>query len=258
MSSGCSPVTRFAAAVRFLTRIPAGKRESGLPRGALVWFPVVGAGIGLLIAAVYALMLQGVPPLLAATVAVSVGVVITGALHEDGLADTLDAFGGSHDRQRTLEILTDPRIGVFGVMGVILSVLVRVTALAGLSRWEGVVALVAAHTVARGAAVLLLAVTPPARTTGLGAALRPSSSSGWVTYLLGVVIAGTLLLGWVLPVAAVGVAAVWGVRRWALGKIGGATGDVAGAVEQVVEILVLVGVAVIVFTVTDGAAWWMR
>lgn len=248
----------LAAAVRFLTRLPIRVSDGGLPGRALVWFPVVGAGVGLSIAGVYAVALEAASPLLAATVAVLAGVVITGALHEDGLADTLDAFGGSHDRQRTLEILSDSRIGVFGTIGLILSVVVRVGALTGLGGWEGVVALTAAHTLSRSAAVLLLAVTPPARTTGLGATLRPSVGSGWVVYMVGVVIAGALLLGWVLPAAVVGVAAVWGVRRWTVGKIGGATGDVAGTVEQFVEVLILVGVAMVVSTIAGGVVWWIQ
>ena len=247
----------LAAAVTFLTRIPLLVRgEWSLLARAVVWFPVIGAGIGLLVAAVYAVALEITPPLLAATLAVTVGIIVTGALHEDGLADTVDAFASSHTRERRLEILGDPRVGTFGSLALILSVMARITALAALDGWSAAAVLPAAHALARAAAVVLLTITPPARAEGMGAVARPSMRRGLATFTIGAAIAGLLLFAWAIPAALLAGLTIWAVRHWSLRKIGGSTGDVAGATEQLTEIVVLIAAAALVTSSEIDLTWW--
>src|SRR5438874_9132505 len=108
----------FLGAVSLLTRIPA--REEAPPERAVPWLPVVGALIGAACAAVYAMTRLALSPLAASTIAVTAGILLTGALHEDGLADVADAFGAGEGRERALEILKDPHHGTYGVLSLAL------------------------------------------------------------------------------------------------------------------------------------------
>ena len=136
------------------------------------WFPVVGALIGLLVGGVAAGLAEVVTPSVAAAVAIVVGMLVTGAFHEDGLADLADAVAGGATRERRLEILKDPRHGTYGVAALVGSVLVRWSALAALvavGPRPAIVGALAAHALARGIAVGVMGVQPAARTPGLGA-----------------------------------------------------------------------------------------
>src|SRR5205823_10740767 len=126
------------------------------------WFPVVGALLGLGAAGVYAGTRLVLPSLVAATLAVCVAVLLTGAFHEDGLADTADAIGGGWNREDALRILKDPTHGTYGVLAIALSVLLRVGAVAALDGWAALAVLPAAHALSRGAAVGLLGWARPA------------------------------------------------------------------------------------------------
>ena len=230
-------------AVSFLTRVPTGtgtRRPEELA-SFVPWFPAVGAGVGLAVAAIYAVAGQLLPPLPAASLAVVAGICLTGAFHEDGLGDTADAFVGGGDREDTLRILEDPRLGTFGVVAVAASLLLRVAAVAALAPASALAALPAAHALSRATAVGVMAAVPPAAETGLGAAY--ARALGGRQALLGVAagmaIAVALLGAWALPAAALaGVAALW-LGRLARRRIGGVSGDVLGAVQQSVEILTL-------------------
>lgn len=230
-------------AVTFLTRVPAGAEvhdDTRLTR-AVPWFAIVGAAVGALVAAVYAGLLFVLPPLLCAVVAVGLGVLVTGAFHEDGLADVADAFGGGSDREDRLRILKDPRLGTYGVLALVFSLLVRIVSVAVLSRPQALLAIPAAHALARAAAVGAMAVFPTAG-EGLGASYTRTLSrrSAGLGVLAGVAIAAALLLAAVVPAAAVGVVSIAIVGRMAIRKVGGITGDVLGAIEQVTEMGVLV------------------
>jgi adenosylcobinamide-GDP ribazoletransferase len=232
--------------VLFSTRIPlphATPVGGAEVAGASWTLPVIGALIGLLGASVYRLAFAlNLPPLIGAALAVIAALFVTGGLHEDGLADTLDGFGGGGDRERKLEIMRDSRIGTYGACGLALSLLLRVGALASLAGPGPVMlALIAAHAGARAMLPLFLALVPPARPDGLSAgAGRPPQASAMVAALLGFAIllfslgvarsAAALLL--LLVVLAV-------MRRLCLQQIGGQTGDVAGALEQISEIAIL-------------------
>src|SRR5205823_10914340 len=201
---------------------------------------VGGTDVGLVGAGVYALAqvlhLQTLP---AAVLAVAATLVVTGGLHEDGLADVADGFGGGATRERKLEIMRDSRIGTFGVCALILSFMLRVSALTNLGD-PGLVAavLVAAHAAGRAPIAAFMRLIPAARADGMSAdAGRPPQGSAMVALLLGLV---PLMIG--LGFAAGGVAVVllavgFGFMAWLCkSQIGGQTGDVLGALEQIGEI----------------------
>ena len=182
------------------------------------------------------------PPLPAAVLAVAASLVVTGGLHEDGLADVDDGFGGGATPERKLEIMHDRRIGTFGVCALILSFMLRVSALTNLGD-PGLVAavLIAAHAVGRAPIAAFMRLIPPARTDGMSAdAGRPSQGSAVVAILLGLV-SLMIGLGFAAGVIAVVLLAVgFGFMAWLCkSQIGGQTGDVLGALEQIGEIVVL-------------------
>jgi adenosylcobinamide-GDP ribazoletransferase len=240
-------------AVSFLTRVPTGTgavRPAELAR-FVPWFPLVGALVGAAVGLLYAGAAELLPPLVAAAVAVTAGVAVTGAFHEDGLGDTADAFMGAHDREDTLRILKDPRLGTFGVVAVAASLLLRVAAVAALTPAAALAALPAAHALSRAAAVGLMAAVPPAAGTGLGAAYARALGrrQALVGVAAGLAVAAALLGAWALPAAALtGAAALW-LGRLARRRIGGVGGDVLGAVQQAGEILTLL-------VATAAGSWW--
>jgi len=236
-------VNGFLGAVSFLTRVPTGtgtRRPEELA-GFVPWFPAVGAGVGLAVAAVYAGAGQLLPPLPAASLAVVAGICVTGAFHEDGLGDTADAFAGGHDRDSTVRILKDPRLGTFGVLAVAASLLLRAGAVAALAPAAALAALPAAHALSRAAAIATMTALPTAGETGLGASyvLALSRRRALAGAAVGLVVALALLgVAGLWAAAAAGLAA--GLLGWlAVRRIGGVTGDVLGAVQQLGEMLVL-------------------
>ena len=162
----------LAAAVTFLTRLRLRSPVRGAAdlAPAVPWFPVVGGLIGLAVGAVHVGAAALMPPLMAAAIAVMAGLLLTGALHEDGLADTADGIGGGWSAEERLEIMRDPRHGTYGVLALIASVGVRTVALSFLGGWGAVAGLMAAHALSRSATGVLLAAVPPATEEGLGAA----------------------------------------------------------------------------------------
>lgn len=245
-------------AVGFLTRIPVGHTATGdtALAASLVWFPVVGAVVGAFTAALYGALGSVTPPLVASVVAVASATYLTGAFHEDGLADTADALGGSFDRDRALEILKDPRHGSFGVLALVLSAAVRIAAIAALHPLAALVVLPSAHALSRGAAIQLTGVLPPAG-SGLGASYAAFATrrrlvvAGIVALAIAVVLLGTL--GLVAAVATVP-AVAW-LGRLSARRLGGITGDVLGAAQQLAELSILV-VALAVIPAGSEGVWW--
>jgi adenosylcobinamide-GDP ribazoletransferase len=230
-------------AVSFLTRVPTGTGARPAEELArfVPWFPVVGTGVGLAVAGVYAAALQLLPPLPAAAVAVVAGVCLTGAFHEDGLGDTADAFAGGWDRDGTLRILQDPRLGTFGVLAVAASLLLRVAAVAALVPAAALAALPAAHALSRAGAVAAMAALPAAAGSGLGATSTRSLSRrrALAGAAAGLAVALALLGPAAAWAAAATALAAWLLGRLARRRIGGVTGDVLGAIQQLGEVLVL-------------------
>ncbi|WP_421996244.1 adenosylcobinamide-GDP ribazoletransferase [Reyranella sp.] len=230
--------------------------EAGPPRWPLAdvlpVLPVVGAGIGLATGLVYALMRGLGPGWLAAALAVGAGVVITRALHEDGLADTADGLGPhALEPARRLEIMRDSRNGTFGVLALALTVLIKVAALAQFGSATGLIVLIGAHALSRAVIAYPLLAYSPVHADGLGAMVgKPTDNDVWLTVAIGAGLAFLLLLGkgffaaLLAPLAAM--AAAWFASRWIADRIGGYTGDTLGAVQQKAEVVFLVVAALLI------------
>jgi adenosylcobinamide-GDP ribazoletransferase len=232
-------------AVALLTRIPmpqpAGVASDRMARAQRA-FPLIGALVGLATGLVDRCLLAiGIPELAAAALALGAGAALTGALHEDGLADVGDGFGGGRDRDKKLAIMRDSRIGTYGVLALLISFVAKCSALASLPIAEIVPALIVAHALARAAIPAVTVNMPFARDDGLGkSAGRPDTASAVIAVVIAIVIAllclpfGPALLALMVTAAA---AAAMAVLAWR--QIGGVTGDVFGAIEQVAETAVL-------------------
>lgn len=231
------------AALQFLTRIPIRLRRAPDLAKIPPWFPPAGAIIGVLVGGIGAVAWHLTTPLVAGAIAVTAGLLITGAFHEDGLGDVADAFGGGHTVERRLEILKDSRHGTYGVAAMAASIIIRVAALASMPGPAALFATaVAAHVLARAAAVVLMAAAPLARHRGLG--VDYGQSTTWrvatVAVIAGTVLSAAVVQWWVAPLLLAALVAVALTGVLARRKIGGISGDVLGAAEQVAECLVLV------------------
>jgi adenosylcobinamide-GDP ribazoletransferase len=233
-------------AISFSTRLPIVHASpiTGTDVARAVWgLPVAGACVGLIGALIYWLGYRaGLPALPAAALSLAATVITTGCLHEDGLADVADGFGGGRTRERKLEIMSDSRIGTYGACALVLSLLLRASAIASLAQPALVMtALLAAHIGARAIIPAFMWFVPPARQEGLAAAAgRPPEPSVIVAAVLGAVAVGVGLgpVAGLIALTIVIIAAL--IIAWlSLRQINGQTGDVLGAVEQVSEILIL-------------------
>ncbi len=234
------------ASIVFLTRLRYGPAMpvNGASVAHAAWaFPLAGLLVGAIGAVVYALAFRaGLTAWPAATLAVAATMAASGCLHEDGLADTVDGFGGGGIRELKLDIMRDSRIGTYGVCALVLSILVRVGAMASLGR-PGLVAaaLIAAHGAARAVLPAFMYLVPPARNDGLSAAAAaPPREAAAVAAVLGVLIL-IFSLGILAGIAAlILLFVVAAFLAWlTLAQIDGQTGDVLGALEQVCEIMIL-------------------
>lgn len=248
----------LVAAFMLLTRFPPGRLGRACGEDAFagaVWaYPIVGALIGAVGAAVYAACIRtGVPLLLGAVFCLGAMVLATGGLHEDALADTADGFGGGRTRARKLEIMRDSRVGTFGVLALAFALATRGAAVVSLASPAKVAAaLIAAGGLGRGAMLVLLLFLEPAHADGLAAGLRTTSSH---RLLAGLLLAGAMPLSLLPIVPALGataaaiMAALVGsflARR----QVGGYTGDVLGATEVLAECAVLAVLAWVGMTST--------
>lgn len=245
------------AAISFLTRVPVATSGEHNHAAAVPWFPFVGTLVGLGVGGAMAGLVHLVPSFVAAAVAVLLGVRITGGFHEDGLADVADAFAGAWTPAARLEMMKDPLHGTYGVAAMCGSIVLRIACVAslGASPATAFAALVAAHTLGRAGAIVLMAKVAPARADGLGFDVARSMRGSRVAMgvVAGVAVAGVATGWWAGPfllATAVGTAYI---GRLAVRKVGGVTGDVLGAAEQVIECLVLVVASGLA---TRYALWW--
>jgi adenosylcobinamide-GDP ribazoletransferase len=238
------PAIGLLGAAQFLTRIPIKLRHAPDLTACVPWFPFVGGLIGAAVGGVTVGLMAVVPTSVAAAVAVMAGVMITGAFHEDGLADTADAMGGWTPERRR-EILKDSRHGSYGVAAMVGTILVRVLCVASLGPAVAFGGLVAAHSLGRGAAVAVMALAAPVPNEGLGADYTRGLSRWRAIAGIATAIAiATLAVGWwALPLIAVVGAGALLVARIGVRAFGGVSGDILGAVEQVGECLVLIVVS---------------
>lgn len=244
------------AALAFLTRIPCGKRplsEVAL-HWAPAWFPVVGYFLGF-VACLAWVGLARAGFMVASVAAVAALALVTGAFHEDGLADTADALGGAFDRAKLFAILKDSRIGSFGATALILVLLLRIAALAKLGPMA-VGGLLLGQTISRTTPVWMMAALP--YVTPAGSARSSQVVGGKTIHAVVVAIiastfavlaAGLLVLGKLLPVQAVLVSLVLAVIvavvcGWRFhARAGGITGDFLGATQQLTDAVILVALA---------------
>ncbi|VVN66774.1 adenosylcobinamide-GDP ribazoletransferase [Pseudomonas fluorescens] len=240
----------FWIALQFLSSLPI--RLPGMPQPrelgrSLLFYPLVGLLFGGLLWALNGL-LAGTPLLLHAALLLSAWVLLSGGLHLDGLADSADAWlGGFGDRERTLTIMKDPRSGPIAVVTLVLVLLLKFTALLALIEQPYSAALLLAPLLGRSAMLGLFLTTPYVRAGGLGQALADHLPrlAGKQVLLLSALVC-LLIAGWG-GVLAVGLAVViffW-LRQVMLRRLGGTTGDTAGALLELLEVAVLVGLALI-------------
>jgi adenosylcobinamide-GDP ribazoletransferase len=251
-----------AICVRFYSRLPVPRLPGEGDIHALPDFRLVPRAVplaGLAIALPSALVLagaglSGVHPMLASALGVTALVIVTGAFHEDGLGDSADGLFGGHTPERRLEIMKDSRLGSFGAVAIALALLLRVTALGSIVAAAGGLAAAAVLLVAamasRAAGAWLLAGEAPARAGGASAAVgRPTFATAWIALGLSAAIGCGLTLLARLPPTGLALACVLsalatlGLARLARRLIGGQTGDIVGAVQQVTEIAVYLGFA---------------
>ena len=236
-------------ALQFLSSLPI--RLPGMPQPqelgrSLLFYPLVGLLFGVLLWGLSGL-LAGTPLMLHAALLLTAWVLLSGGLHLDGLADSADAWlGGFGDRERTLSIMKDPRSGPIAVVTLVLVLLLKFCALLALIELQQTAVLLIVPLIGRSALLGIFLTTPYVRAGGLGQALAdhlPRQAGWWV---LGLSALSCWLLAssagvWALALAAVGF--VW-LRRLMMRRLGGTTGDTAGALLELLEVLVLVGVAI--------------
>jgi adenosylcobinamide-GDP ribazoletransferase len=247
----------IADALRFFTRLRVGKPSLSVPLDLdrIAWAaPVAGVAVGLVGALALALTtLLGLPMLLRAGLATAALVIATGALHEDGLADVADGFGGGTTRARKLEIMRDSRVGAYGAIALALALTLRVgaltTALDG-GFWRASLSLILVAALSRPSALTPLALLPPARADGAGAAAGRLDSNAlaaaWGSALVIAVALGLVALGVAHALLAALLSGAGALLMVALARraIGGQTGDVAGAAQQFGEIAAWCGLLI--------------
>jgi len=263
--NGFDGLRRFAPAardigdaLRFFTRAPIGEpgaTAAPLAIDRFAWAaPVAGAAIGLAGALALALAgLIGLPPLLRAALATAALVAASGGLHEDGLADVADGFGGGATRAMKLDIMRDSRIGAYGALALTLALILRVGALSAAldgGFWRAALSLIAVAALSRAGALTPLALLSPARADGAGAAagrLDPGAlAAAWGSALVIALVLGLVSFGLAHALAATLASGAGALAMVSLARraIDGQTGDVAGAAQQLAEIAAWCGLLI--------------
>jgi adenosylcobinamide-GDP ribazoletransferase len=235
-----------AVAIQLLTRVPVpvGDVDDDDLRAAAFFYPAVGcivaaAGIG--VRAATAPLLGKTP---ATILAIAATIATTGAFHEDGLADSADGLWGGWTPERRVEIMRDSRLGTYGATALFISLGLRVALLAPLDLRLFAAAEVAGHVLGRAAGVAIAATLPPVGDQGLGAKVIGPAGPVTAAGVAGTSIAAAVLGGrtWAGALLAVTAVTVVLVRRVARRRLGGLTGDLLGATNQLAHIGVLVAV----------------
>lgn len=249
----------FFTALGYFTRVPVPRWVGFEPawlNAAARYFPLVGALIGALGALVYLCALRVFPASVAVLLSMAVTLLATGAFHEDGLADCLDAFGGAYTREDVLRIMHDSRIGAFGAIGLVVALALKWQTLAALPPARAAMLMIAAHAASRACAISYLVSLEYVRPEGKAkpVAQRMSLSAWLCACVFGLPWlfwpVGSVAPDWRAGVATLVVLAVlrYGLGRYFVRRIGGYTGDCLGFAQQVFEIAIyLVGLAWISF-----------
>ncbi|OGB26874.1 MAG: adenosylcobinamide-GDP ribazoletransferase [Burkholderiales bacterium RIFCSPLOWO2_02_FULL_57_36] len=242
----------FFIALQFFTRLPIPRWVGFAPdwlQHASRYFPAVGIVVGAVTAGVYACSLYFWPQSIAVLLSTAAGIYLTGALHEDGFADTCDGFGGGFTPDRVLEIMKDSRIGAYGAIGIGLLIAVKCAVLISMPAWSVAAALMLAHPLSRLASAALIWRLSYVKAAGKAKPLAQHMSTMEFCIAAATVLLPLLVLrfaGWLSwPGIAVGaiaaaMAALW-LARFFIRRIGGYTGDCLGAVQQVSEVAFYLG-----------------
>lgn len=237
-------VAIFLLAIQFLTRLPvpasdlySPERLNATPR----YYPLVGGLLGAMIAAVFWGLSQVLPTNLALVLTMTIGLLLTGAFHEDGLADTFDGIGGGHDRDTALTIMKDSRLGTYGTAALVMALALKFASLIALPDLWIIVALISGQCLSRLSSVLVIATSRYARTEGKAKPVAESLSGASLVVVVLTGIGAVAAAACFLPLSAIGVGLVGataghiGMRLLFERKLGGYTGDTLGAVQQASE-----------------------
>lgn len=238
-----SPLKAFLAAVQFLTILPPVIRRPFTPGelgSAVGFYPLVGLMLGGVLVGVDYLLSPFLPTQVRTALILALWVILSGALHLDGFLDACDGLLGGHTTESRLEIMRDERLGAYALAGGMLLLLIKFTSLSTLTNRTA--ALLLAPTLGRWGMALALPAFPYARPRGLGRQIKDHAT--WQEALLGTLIAlavAWLFGGWMGWIA-LGAAAltVWAAANFTLRRIPGLTGDIYGALNELVEMIVLV------------------
>jgi len=245
-------VNGFFDALSLLTRV---RTKAGRDTArAIPWMPVVGALIGLASGLVYWAAHAFLSPLISASLAITASILLTGALHEDGLADVADAFGARVEPARAIEIMQDPHHGTYGILALMITVALRIAAVASMRPATAIAGLAAAHAMARAGAIGLMSRMQPSPGSTLGASYKtPELARGVLAGIIFALALAFATLGiWGFSAAAVVFIALLISGLLAQQKIGGFNGDVLGATEQLAEI----GILLLIASAPGGIPWW--
>ncbi|WP_296244568.1 MULTISPECIES: adenosylcobinamide-GDP ribazoletransferase [unclassified Psychrobacter] len=248
-------------AIQFLTRLPVPQFKNYNPQWlheSSRYFPAVGLLVGLLCAGIFWIASILFTPLVAAVISTAFGIRLTGAFHEDGLADSCDGLGGGLTRERTLKIMKDSRLGTYGVLGLVSALLLKISLLAAMPPSVAVIALIIGHTASRLLCISLLALLPyggeieHAKAKPMAQQLTPLQgllSSGWlilaaviIVFLFPNTVQQLSIWQWLLALF-LGLIATDYMRRLLRRRLDGYTGDGLGATQQLSEIAIYIGLA---------------
>ena len=245
----------LALAVHFLTRIPTPFDVDYSPQRLLDasrYYPLVGAIVGTFAALAFFITELALPTTIAVIIATAATALLTGAFHEDGLADTFDGISGGYDRARSLEIMTDSSIGTFGALALILVITLKIAALSSLSDTTTIIiALIAAQTISRTSIVIVQATSTYVRETGIaGPQDQPFKPINTIIATLTALITIAALALILSPTAALlaTAGAITGhilIRLYFQPKLKGHTGDTLGATQQITELAIYIALATI-------------
>ena len=241
-------------AIGFLTTVPVRVNDAAMSEvgRAAMWFPIIGFFMGLMLGAVHLVLLQFFAPLLAAALTVVLWITFTGGLHLDGLADCCDGLFVSASPERRLEIMRDPRVGSFGVIGLVLIIALKILAISSIDfrsfqnfgslNFGSLPIFVLALTISRWL-ILVVARQPQARANGIGAEFARGITRR--TILIAAIVPMLLvivgLVAWQVWVAIIAAHAItFFVIRFAHARIGGVTGDVIGLTVEISEVIILI------------------
>ena len=242
-------VRLFFIALQFFTRVPIPRWvgfDAAWLQHASRYFPLVGVCVGLAVALVYSAAAWVWPAPVAVLLSTAAGLYMTGAFHEDGLADMCDGFGGGHTREKIMDIMKDSRIGSYGAVALIVALGLKVATLSMLAPAQAIGALLLAHPLSRLAAVSLIRSASYARDAGKAKPMAQEMTTAELiiaavcALLPALALGASHVLAWPVIAAALiaGAVVAWWLRALFVRRIGGYTGDCLGAVQQASEVAI--------------------